>query len=63
MIETCVQKYGRIDIAFNNAGIANPLKELHEVSLEEFLNTLRTNTVGEFLAIKYEIPLLSVNIC
>ncbi len=56
LVGTCVQKYGRIDIAFNNAGIANPLAELHEVSLEQFLNTLRTNTVGEFLSMKYEIP-------
>ncbi|MBW4471512.1 MAG: SDR family oxidoreductase [Stenomitos rutilans HA7619-LM2] len=56
-VDTCVQKYGRIDIAFNNAGLLNPkLVRLHEQSTSDFLDVLHTNALGEFLALKYEIP-------
>ncbi len=56
-VEGCVQKYGRLDIAFNNAGIVNPkLAKLHEQSTADFLDTLNTNAVGVFYSLKYEIP-------
>jgi len=48
-------RYGRLDIAFNNAGI--PLgKPLHEISLDEWENVQRTNARGVFLSIKHEVP-------
>ncbi|MEH2276074.1 MAG: SDR family oxidoreductase [Nostoc sp.] len=57
LIEACVSKYGRLDIAFNNAGILNPkFARLHEQPTADFLDTLQTNAVGEFLSLKYEIP-------
>ncbi len=55
-VDTCIQKYGRIDIAFNNAGIFMTPAEIQNIPLDNFLNILHTNTVGEFLAMKYEIP-------
>lgn len=55
-IDTCIQKYGRIDIAFNNAGIFMTPGEIQNIPLDNFLDILHTNTVGEFLAMKYEIP-------
>ncbi len=56
-VDGCVQKYGRLDIAFNNAGIVNPkLAKLHEQSAADFLDTLNTNAVGVFYSLKYEIP-------
>ncbi len=55
-IDTCVQKYGRIDIAFNNAGIEATAAPLAEQSLENFTNVMTTNVVGYFLSMKYEIP-------
>lgn len=56
-VDSCVQKYGRVDIAFNNAGIVNPnLVKLHEQSTADFLDTLNTNAVGVFYSLKYEIP-------
>ncbi len=56
LVETCVQRYGRIDIAFNNAGIFMTPAEIQNIPLDNFLDILRTNVVGEFLAMKYEIP-------
>jgi NAD(P)-dependent dehydrogenase (short-subunit alcohol dehydrogenase family) len=56
LVESCIQKYGRLDIAFNNAGILNPkFAKLHEQPTEDFLDTLHTNAVGEFFSLKYEI--------
>lgn len=57
LVDNCIQKYGRIDIAFNNAGIVNPkLARLHEQPTGDFLDTINTNAFGIFLAMKYEIP-------
>ncbi len=55
-VNTCVQKYGRIDIAFNNAGVFMTPAELHNIPVDNFLDHLHTNTLGEFLSMKYEIP-------
>lgn len=56
LIETCINKYGRIDIAFNNAGIESPPMSLADMSLADWNNVMTTNTTGVFLAMKYEIP-------
>ncbi|MBD2776023.1 SDR family oxidoreductase [Iningainema sp. BLCCT55] len=56
-IDNCVKKYGRIDIAFNNAGIVNPeFVKIHEQKTEDFLDVMNTNALGIFLSMKYEIP-------
>jgi NAD(P)-dependent dehydrogenase (short-subunit alcohol dehydrogenase family) len=55
-IDTCVQKYGRIDIAFNNAGIESKPATIAERSLEEWMDLMNTNATGVFLSMKYELP-------
>ncbi len=55
-VDDCVKRYGRIDIAFNNAGIFMTPAEIQDIPLDNFLDIIRTNTVGEFLSMKYEIP-------
>jgi hypothetical protein len=54
-VDQVVQKYGRLDVAFNNAGITVE-KPLHEYSSAEWDDVLNTNLRGVFLAIKYEVP-------
>jgi NAD(P)-dependent dehydrogenase (short-subunit alcohol dehydrogenase family) len=54
-VDKIAQKYGRIDVAFNNAGITIE-KPLHEYSSEEWDDVVSTNLRGVFLAMKYEIP-------
>ena len=61
-VDGCIERYGKIDIAFNNAGIVNPQAvPLAEQSLEDFQNVLKTNATGYFLSMKYEIPHLLKN--
>ncbi|NJO81019.1 MAG: SDR family oxidoreductase [Cyanobacteria bacterium RM1_2_2] len=55
-VNTCVEQYGRIDIAFNNAGIFMTPAEIQDIPLENFVDIITTNTVGVFLCMKYEIP-------
>jgi NAD(P)-dependent dehydrogenase (short-subunit alcohol dehydrogenase family) len=50
-----VATYGRLDCAFNNAGVESPGKPLHEHSIEEFDNLMAINVRGVFLYMKYEI--------
>ena len=54
-IDATVGAYGRLDVAFNNAGITIE-KPLHEYSAEEWDRVNNTNLRGVFLAMKYEIP-------
>ncbi|MGL5876989.1 MAG: SDR family oxidoreductase [Xenococcaceae cyanobacterium] len=58
-IKTLVQKtvdtYGRLDCAFNNAGIDSLAKPLHEQSVEDFDKLMAINVRGVFLCMKYQI--------
>ena len=55
LVDATVAAYGRLDGAFNNAGIVNVCKLLHEVTLEEFQRCQAVNLTGTFLCMKYEI--------
>lgn len=55
-VNGCVDQYGRLDIAFNNAGIFMTPAEIQDIPLDNFMDIITTNTVGEFLCMKYEIP-------
>ncbi|NEQ20572.1 MAG: SDR family oxidoreductase [Microcoleus sp. SIO2G3] len=55
-VDECVSRYGRIDIAFNNAGIDRPPAPLADTTTEVWDDTINTNLRGIFLAMKYEIP-------
>tara|TARA_R110001592_G_scaffold363248_4_gene682200 strand:+ start:51970 stop:52797 length:828 start_codon:yes stop_codon:yes gene_type:complete len=56
MVQFALDRYGRLDCAFNNAGIDGALAPLDEVDIAEFDNTLAVNLRSVFLCMKYEIP-------
>lgn len=55
LIQKTVEYYGRLDCAFNNAGIDPPTKPLHEQSVADFDKLMAINVRGLFLCMKYEI--------
>ncbi|WP_324742316.1 glucose 1-dehydrogenase [Tsuneonella sp. CC-YZS046] len=55
MVAAAVSAYGKIDGAFNNAGVPNVGKRLHEVTFEEWQRYHAINLAGTFLCIKYEV--------
>jgi NAD(P)-dependent dehydrogenase (short-subunit alcohol dehydrogenase family) len=59
-VDQTVHKYGRLDVAFNNAGITLE-KSLHEYTSAEWDEVVNTNLRGVFLAMKYEIPYMLAN--
>jgi NAD(P)-dependent dehydrogenase (short-subunit alcohol dehydrogenase family) len=56
MVNKTVQTYGRIDCAFNNAGIEGRMADTIECSEEIFDRTIAINLKGVWLCLKYEIP-------
>lgn len=56
IVDACVAKYGRLDIAFNNAGIDYPPKLIADTSIAEFDDLMNANARGVFISMKYEIP-------
>jgi NAD(P)-dependent dehydrogenase (short-subunit alcohol dehydrogenase family) len=55
MVDRAVEVYGRLDAAFNNAGIQIPTKEFIEVSEEEYDQVMSINLKGVWLCMKYEL--------
>lgn len=54
-VKTIVDRYGRLDLAVNNAGVMKEYAPLGQSNKEAFMNTLNTNVLGVYLGMKYEI--------
>jgi NAD(P)-dependent dehydrogenase (short-subunit alcohol dehydrogenase family) len=52
------ETFGRLDIAFNNAGIEYTIKPAAEVTEEEWGRIIDIDLRGVFLCMKHEIPLM-----
>ena len=55
LLDMIVTRFGRLDIAVNNAGTATPLQEFHEVSEAEFDRVIAVNLKGVWLCMQAEI--------
>jgi len=56
MVKKTIEKYGRLDIAFNNAGKGGIFQSLVDETEEQYYEQLDTNLKGVWLCMKYEIP-------
>jgi NAD(P)-dependent dehydrogenase (short-subunit alcohol dehydrogenase family) len=54
-LHAAVESFGRLDIAFNNAGIEQPIKPAAEISDDEWDRLVAVNLGGAFLSMKHEI--------
>jgi NAD(P)-dependent dehydrogenase (short-subunit alcohol dehydrogenase family) len=56
LVEQALNQFGRLDVAFNNAGINLAVAPIAEVAESEWQRIVATNLTGVFLCMKYEIP-------
>jgi NAD(P)-dependent dehydrogenase (short-subunit alcohol dehydrogenase family) len=57
-VQQIVDRWGRVDIVFANAGINGVWAPLEELEPEEWDRTLDINLKGTFLTVKYAVPYL-----
>jgi NAD(P)-dependent dehydrogenase (short-subunit alcohol dehydrogenase family) len=55
MVGRTVATFGRLDAAFNNAGIQSPAVEIADVSVKEFDRVNAINLRGVWMCMKYEL--------
>ena len=55
LVAKTVETYGRLDCAFNNAGIEGGVKPTIDCTEEEFDRTIAVNLTGVWLCMKYEL--------
>ncbi|MEL6319573.1 MAG: glucose 1-dehydrogenase [Cyanobacteria bacterium J06626_14] len=55
-VSATVEKYGRLDVAFNNAGVDYPPAATADTDIDSFDDLINTNARGVFIGMKYEIP-------
>ena len=60
-INTCQKAYGGVDGIYANAGISGGRKTLDELTVDDWERTLRVNTIGVFLAVKYGVRALQAS--
>ncbi|MGM0702921.1 MAG: SDR family oxidoreductase [Pseudomonadota bacterium] len=58
LVATALERFGGLDIAFNNAGIVGPMAPLQDMAPDDWHNIMETNLTGAFLGAKYQIPAL-----
>jgi NAD(P)-dependent dehydrogenase (short-subunit alcohol dehydrogenase family) len=57
-LDTTVGTFGRLDAAFNNAGVEQPITATADLTEEGWDRILSIDLRGVFLCMKYEIPLM-----
>src|SRR5215210_852047 len=57
-LDKTIEAFGRLDFAFNNAGVEQRNAGIAEFEEEEWDRIVDTNLRGVFLCMKYEIPLM-----
>ena len=57
-VEKTLAAFGRLDYAFNNAGVEQPSMALADIPDEEWTRILDTDLNGVFLCMKHQIPVM-----
>jgi NAD(P)-dependent dehydrogenase (short-subunit alcohol dehydrogenase family) len=57
-VRAAVDKFGAIDVFYNNAGIEGDVAPITRYSLEAFRRVLDVNVVGVFLGLKHVLPVM-----
>ncbi len=57
-VGAAVEKFGAIDVFYNNAGIEGDVAPITKYSLETFRRVIDVNVVGVFLGMKHVLPVM-----
>ncbi|HBD12965.1 MAG TPA: 3-alpha-hydroxysteroid dehydrogenase [Porticoccaceae bacterium] len=52
VVKTTVEKFGKLNVLINNAGIITPVREVHETSLDDYRKVIDVNQIGVFLGMR-----------
>lgn len=58
MVQTVVQKWGRLDILVNNAGMGTPIMPVEEIPPQDWDHTLALNLKSAFLCVRASAPVM-----
>ncbi len=58
MVRSTVERFGRIDVLVNNAGISGPIGPLQENDIDDWVDTINVNLTGTFLVCRAVIPVM-----
>jgi NAD(P)-dependent dehydrogenase (short-subunit alcohol dehydrogenase family) len=58
LVDHAVETFGRLDFAFNNAGVEQATAAAADITEEEWDRIVAINLRGVFLCMKYEVPLM-----
>ena len=61
LVNTTLATYGRLDVAFNNAGVEGAVGSVHEQTVENYHHIMDANVLGVFLSLKHEIAAMLQN--
>src|SRR5687767_2307236 len=57
-LDETIETFGRLDVAFNNAGVEQAKAAAADIAEEEWDRIVAINLRGVFLCMKYEVPLM-----
>ena len=55
LVDKAVARFGRLDVAVNNAGVEGETGPIQDATVENFRAVHDTNVLGVFLSMKYEL--------
>ncbi len=58
LVATAIKTYGRLDVAFNNAGISGPMASIADYPSADWDSVIATNLTGVWLSMKYELAVM-----
>lgn len=56
VVEQSVEKFGKVNVLVNNAGISGNIHTLEEITVEEWHKVMNINALGNFLGMKHVVP-------
>ncbi|MGM0855667.1 MAG: SDR family oxidoreductase [Pseudomonadota bacterium] len=56
LVEETLDRFGQLDVAFNNAGILGAMGPVPDMALADWNQVIETNLTSAFLAAKYQLP-------